>query len=249
MGPSIQNVSKPRYAIRIAHAFTCSLMKSYSHFRCPVQWFGAHRTWGPRFIRLHPTTGYVAPRMTVVFHTVDCTDSVTVQTAHSFAHPAEHADTGSDPVKTFVLATWMYRYGQAVRIGYRQVHLRTTHLFGVSGRSWRQSIKTSLRSAYVRAYGVMTCNYVISVHSGSFRDGFRAGGIRFQSVSSEPSVINARIFRPLCAGFQYLLEVADQRLTVDVISPLHVLTRIGLLGPARREHDIAARSRLGCGCA
>ena len=153
MGPSIQNVSKPRYAIRIAHAFTCSLMKSYSHFRCPVQWFGAHRTWGPRFIRLHPTTGYVAPRMTVVFHTVDCTDSVTVQTAHSFAHPAEHADTGSDPVKTFVLATWMYRYGQAVRIGYRQVHLRTTHLFGVSGRSWRQSIKTSLRSAYVRAYG------------------------------------------------------------------------------------------------
>ena len=50
-------------------------------------------------------------------------------------------------------------------------------------------------------------------------------------------------------GDTVLLEVADQRLTVDVISPLHVLTRIGLLGPARREHDIAARSRLGCGCA
>ena len=44
-----------------------------------------------------------------------------VQTAHSSAHPAEHADTGSDPVKTFVLATRMDRYGQAVRLGYHQV--------------------------------------------------------------------------------------------------------------------------------
>ena len=44
-----------------------------------------------------------------------------VQTTHSSAHPAEHADTGSDPVKTFVLATRMDRYGQAVRLGYHQV--------------------------------------------------------------------------------------------------------------------------------
>ena len=71
-----------------------------------------------------------------------------VQTAHSSAHPAEHADTGSDPVKTFVLATRMDRYGQAVRLGYFQVqyadtsNMRTTHRkYGVSGCSWRQSIK------------------------------------------------------------------------------------------------------------
>ena len=50
-----------------------------------------------------------------------------VQTAHSSAHPAEHADTGSDPVKTFVLATRMDRYGQAVRLSYYQAQERTTH--------------------------------------------------------------------------------------------------------------------------
>ena len=84
-----------------------------------------------------------------------------VQTAHSSAHPAEHADTGSDPVKTFVLATRMDRYGQAVRLGYDQVLIvwRTTHrectVFWFKLASDNQERRSDL-SAYVYAYAVMT---------------------------------------------------------------------------------------------
>ena len=79
--------------------------------------------------------------------------------------------------------------------------------------------------------------------------GFAQGEYVFQSVFANRFEKREANSGPLCAGFQYLLEVVDQRSTVDVRSPLNVLTRIGLLGPARREHDIAARSPLGCGCA
>jgi hypothetical protein len=57
--------------------------------------------------------------------------------------------------------------------------------------------------------------------------GFAQGEYVFQSVFANRFEKREANSGPLCAGFQYLLRVVDQRSTVDVKSPLNVLTRIG----------------------
>jgi hypothetical protein len=83
--------------------------------------------WGQFRLGPHLTPFHIEPKNACWKSGPD----IVPQTAHSSAHPAEQADTGSDPVKTvtFVLATRMDRYGQAVRLGYDQVLIvwRTTH--------------------------------------------------------------------------------------------------------------------------